>query len=50
MERMVAVQMIPHSIHSSSENIIKEIHQKTASTYAKQIRDELFQSEKAEGR
>lgn len=39
--------MMPHGM-SGSDNIIKEIHQKTTSKYANDVRQELFRNDTGE--
>jgi hypothetical protein len=40
----VAVQLVPHGPATSSEAVIKEIHQTTVSKYAKELREQLLQN------
>jgi hypothetical protein len=46
VEKVAAAQLLSHGPTSSSEAISKEIHQTTTSKYTKELRDQLFQSEK----
>ncbi|KDR10759.1 vesicle transport protein USE1 isoform X2 [Zootermopsis nevadensis] len=43
-EKIVAVQLVPHGPATSSEAVTKEIHQTTASKYAKELREQLLQN------
>ncbi|XP_034241964.1 vesicle transport protein USE1 isoform X1 [Thrips palmi] len=47
-EKVVAAQLLQPG-PSSSQVITKEIHQKTTSKYAEELRDELFSSESSDG-
>lgn len=48
VEKVVATQLLSHGAANASESVTKEIHQKTTSKYTKELRDQLFQSDKAD--
>ncbi|GLH01277.1 Vesicle transport protein USE1 [Gryllus bimaculatus] len=47
VEKVVATQLLSHGAVASTETVTKEIHQKTTSKYTKELRDQLFQSDKS---